>query len=449
MKWTNKLFILLLLSFVTGCAKFLDVRPDRTATVPSTLQDGQALLDNTTIVSTNWMWLPHMYSDELFVTNSGYNSSSNETPKLNYIWNDNADNNAQWMSSYRRVNLANTVLETLDRAGINQNNQMLWDDVKGQALFLRAFSYYKLAQMFSPPYRNGDPDLPFGLPLLQTASITEAYQRSSLKETYDQIISDASQAAALLSPTPAFKTRAGKAAAFGLLARTHLLIGNYADAASNAEKVLAIQFELMDYNQINPSAAVPFQRFNKEVIYHSAMSTGLNNSVTRVDSLLYSACAADDLRKQLFFQRQADGYYSFKGNYDGQITGGMFDGITTGEMWLVLAESNAKLGKIDESLAALNKLLVNRWKTGRFVPILERDPILLLARIRFERKLELLFRGIRWSDIRRYNSSGEEKIELKRWLNDQWYRLPFGDHRFTVLIPNKVVEMGGVAQNPR
>ncbi|HSC54481.1 MAG TPA: RagB/SusD family nutrient uptake outer membrane protein [Phnomibacter sp.] len=441
--------VLTLLSVLPGCEKFLDARADKTATVPSTLQDAQALLDNITIVNGSWMWITHLYSDELFVPNSGYNSATLESARLNYMWNDGADNGPQWMASFRRINVANTALAVLENVVVTPQNSKIYSDVRGQALFLRALSNYKLAQIFCPVYSITSKDERYGLPLILTESIAEPYVRVSLAETYAHIINDLSNAATLLPPLPAFKTRASKAAAYGQLAKLYLQIADYSKAEYAAKLALQIQPELMDYNQFNPAAAIPFQRFNKEVIYHSTSSTGISNTNSRVDTMLYAAYHNDDLRKQLFFQRQAEGYYNFKGNYDGQLTGNLFDGLSTGELYLVLAESRVYTGQTSDALIALNTLLLNRWKAGRFVPVAEMDKDLLLERIRQERRFELVYRGCRWADIRRYNRDGFARAGLKRILNGVIYELPLGDPRFTALVPWQVIEMGGVFQNPR
>ncbi|WP_197429064.1 RagB/SusD family nutrient uptake outer membrane protein [Phnomibacter ginsenosidimutans] len=446
----HKILILLLVGgLLTGCEKFLDERPDKTATVPVTVQDAQALLDNVTIVNSNWMWATHLYSDDVQVSSSAYAAVTNEAARQNYVWGDAADNAAQWMACYRRVYQANTVLAMIDRMPVADTAQMAVRDVRGQALFLRALSYYRLAQLFAVPYQTGMADNGFGLPLVLTEDIGAGYVRSSIASTYEQMVKDVTAAVWLLPERARFLTRASKPAAWALLARVALQMGDMVLAAKASAAGLEMQGSLLDYATLNASATVPFQRFNTEVLYHSTMSAGISNNVSRVDTGLYKLYAADDLRKGLYWQRQPDGLYNFKGNYDGQVSGVYFDGLTTGELYLIRAESALALGDRAGALGALNQLLEKRWKRSSWVPLDIQDPGQLAERIRLERRLELAYRGLRWPDIRRYWQTGVWKEGLRRQLDNNEYVLKPDSKRVTALLPMVVVAMGGVVQNER
>jgi hypothetical protein len=47
----------------------------------------------------------------------------------------------------------------------------------------------------------------------------------------------------------------------------------------------------------------------------------------------------------------------------------------------------------------------------------------LLVKIKEERRKELLFRGIRWSDIRRYNVLDKDNIKIVRTLDGKVFEL--------------------------
>ncbi|SEM08104.1 hypothetical protein SAMN05216436_101351 [bacterium A37T11] len=56
-------------------------------------------------------------------------------------------------------------------------------------------------------------------------------------------------------------------------------------------------------------------------------------------------------------------------------------------------------------------------------------------------------RGLRWMDIKRLNKEGAN-ITLTRNLNGQIYTLPPNDPRFALPIPEDVIDLSGMQQNP-
>jgi len=71
-----------------------------------------------------------------------------------------------------------------------------------------------------------------------------------------------------------------------------------------------------------------------------------------------------------------------------------------------------------------------------------------LDTILVERRKELAFRGLRWSDLRRLNKEGWG-IMLNRNLNGVPYTLPPNSELYTLPIPPDVIQLSGIMQNPR
>lgn len=125
-------------------------------------------------------------------------------------------------------------------------------------------------------------------------------------------------------------------------------------------------------------------------------------------------------------------------------------GITTSEVLLIKAECEARLNNTATALDALNALLVKRWKNGTFVPYKDLGREEALALILEERRKELCFRsGLRWMDLKRFNTLPDERISIKRMLNGKEELLNPDDKRLLWLIPLDVVRLSGIAQNPR
>ncbi|MGN0019982.1 MAG: RagB/SusD family nutrient uptake outer membrane protein, partial [Sphingobacterium hotanense] len=119
------------------------------------------------------------------------------------------------------------------------------------------------------------------------------------------------------------------------------------------------------------------------------------------------------------------------------------------ELLLIRAECFARLGKISQALQNLNALLAKRWKSGSFVPFSEKTPEDALKIILDERRKELVFRGLRWSDLKRLNKEPRFAVTLKKTIADKEYVLPPNDNRYVFPIPSAVIKMSGIEQNPR
>src|SRR5690606_32948220 len=122
------------------------------------------------------------------------------------------------------------------------------------------------------------------------------------------------------------------------------------------------------------------------------------SSTIRLDTTLYASYAEDDLRRTLFFRTSSTRVYPRR-TYTGQTT--FFSGLTTDELYLIRAECQARDGDATGSIADLNTVLLNRDQTCTFIPYADKTPAEALELILTERRKEPVWRGLRWSDLRR------------------------------------------------
>lgn len=430
----------------------------QTIVIPSTLKDLQALLDAST--SINYGFYPELLetsTDDFYLDYTMY-ASREAFEQDTYRWAPEPlylqpDINSIWKNPYLPVFIANTVLDALPK--IKEEDRQWAAYIEGTALFYRAFSFFHLAQVFCDPYDIGGNNDGPGIPLRLNPDFSTLSVRATIAETYDRIIADLTEAASLLPDQVEYTTRPTKAAAHATLARVYLAMEVYEKAEKSAQEALARYDTLIDYNQIDPDARVPFQMMNEETIFFAySNGTGmLDPRRALVDTLLYRSYQKHDLRKRAFFTEVREGEYAFKGAYIGFASSLFLVGPTTGELYLILAECRARAGNSDMALEALNTLLKMRWETDYFVPVSIDDSDLLLATVLEERRKELLFRGVRWSDLRRLNKDPRFAKTLTRVLDNgvskETYSLPPGDLRYTFLIPPIVVQLTGIQQNPR
>ncbi len=276
-------------------------------------------------------------------------------------------------------------------------------------------------------------------------------KRASVQQTYDQIIKDLTEAIPLLPETSTFPAIPTKAAAYGLLARTYLFMGNYEQARKNAESALTYNSNLIDFNKLKATDAFPLPGTKlyapEEMLFFGTMT--INdidiNSVVRILPDLYNLYMDGDLRKVMYFKAGKEGFFLFKGSHSRT---GLFTGVTTAELLLILAECNARDGKLTDASTTLDKLRIKRWKAEKYTPSIFINKEEALKSIIEERRRELAFRGLRWADLKRLNRDGANII-LTRTINGENRTLAPNDKRFAIAIPEDVIEISKIPQNPR
>jgi len=434
-----------------SCKKYLDQKPDTALAIPVTATDFQALIDNVAIMNAGVSG-GEISSGDYYLADADYNALSTEDYKREYSWQKDHLfsflGNNDWYTAYRPVFTCNTVLEGIKKADISPASQRVYNDIQGQAYYIRAQAFFQAADLWAPAYDDTKAASQLGVPIRLGTDFNQKSVRSTVLETYGQIIADLKSAVPLLSPLPVHPIRPSKAAAYALLARVYLAMHKYDNAGRYADSSLKLSGTLLDYNKLSPGAAYPFPQFNAEVIRENktAISAPLSNAVARIDPQLYSAFGDNDLRKSLFFKAGKNGGFVFKGSYDGNKT--LFSGPAVDEMYLVRAECYARAGQLNEALADLNTLLIKRYKTGTFIPLAGTDANMVLNNILSERRKELIMRGMRWMDLKRLNIEGYQ-ITLARQANGVSYSLSPNDIRYALPIPEEIIQLTGMAQNPR
>lgn len=451
----NYRFVVALVSIIglQSCSDFLDKKPNLSLAVPNSVKDLQALLDNQNYFVLNYPQAGDIASDYFYVSTANWASRSDEDRKT-YIWHPEVDLNTEWTRSYGAIFFCNVVLDEVGDANLGEYREHDRNRVKGLAHLFRGWQFFLLSQLFSPAYSAEIADTQLGIPLRLASDINLPTRRSTLTDTYNQIIADLTRAAELLPAATDNPTRPAKAAAHAALARVFLIMGNWDEARKHADACLELHNQLMDYNGIDTTSRNPFDQFNPEVLWHTtiiSISAILSPSRARADSVLMEKYAQYDLRKQVLFNQNSDGSFSFKGNYSGTASSAqLFSGLAVDEVYLIKAESLARLGLESEAMLTLNELLEKRFLQDFFLPQTAGSAAEALDIILTEREKQLAFRaGIRWSDLRRLNLEPRFAKTISRHVNDEVYTLAPNDLRYTFLIPPDIIEQTGISQNPR
>ncbi|RZJ92784.1 MAG: RagB/SusD family nutrient uptake outer membrane protein [Chryseobacterium sp.] len=447
----RKLLILCLaLGMVTmflGCEKFLDEKPNKKLTIPSTIQDLQALLDQHQNVNALDAASGEVSADDYYVTDADF-ARQTETDRRMYTWQRSyiyAPQLNDWYNVYTPLYRFNTVLVEADKAKLNGGNEAARNELKGQAYFLRARVLFTALTLWANAYQPNTAGTDLGIPLRLDVNFNEKSERSTVEQSYLQVVSDLVKAVHLLSDKSLHSLRANKAAAYALRARVHLAMQDFTKAALDADSCLQIKSTLIDFSGLNANANYPIGQFNAEVLFAATMNTPniLVSTYAKVSPQLYASYESDDLRKAIFFRKNTDNSYAFKGSYDGTAT--RFTGLSTNEVYLIRAEANARNNRLEDATKDLNTLLVKRYKSGTYQSV-SLDQKALLSKILFERKKELAFRGIRWLDLKRLSVIGEG-VNLSKSIDGQLYELPAISKSYILPIPELVVDLSGIEQN--
>lgn len=452
---------LIVISTVTfSCKKqndWLSIKPNKSSVIPETLEDYQAIMDNTDIINKRYSTAGLVSSDNIYLSPTSFNSQDQVTQSL-YAWKKDSWAGAgapEWRDGYMLMEYANVAIEGIQKLKTQNTTS---NNLYGQALFHRAAAIFNLVTLFSPVYRPVSASTDKGIPVRLSSDANTIIPRSSVENAYQQILKDATRASEILPTTQLYLQRPNKAAAYALLARTYLEMEDYQKAMESAGSALALRPELLDYNNatiVNTTITYRFPflaKGNPEVIFY-AESTQFGavwpvaSSPGFVAQDLYDSYQDNDLRKTLFYIQTPTGV-KYRGTYTGSF--GNFCGIGTNEVYLIRAECYARLNDITAALTDLNKVLINRFKTGQFQPITAQTAHEALQIILKERRKELSFVGNqRWCELRRLNKETEFQKTLTRDVGQDGYTLYPNDKRYVLPIPDDERNFSGIEQNPR
>ncbi|MGN7824732.1 RagB/SusD family nutrient uptake outer membrane protein [Chitinophaga sp. 22536] len=170
-----------------------------------------------------------------------------------------------YAGAYVIITRANAVLDQIDASAIPDASKKQY---KGEALFLRALSYFNLVRLYG------------AVPLvtkMETTSQALGHKRNAVTEIYAQIESDLQTAASLLPAVYANANDYGRAtagSAFGLLGKVLVTEKKWADALTALKNTGTGYSLLNDYADLYKPANV----VNPEILFAVRFKKGLNPS---------------------------------------------------------------------------------------------------------------------------------------------------------------------------
>ncbi len=311
-----------------------------------------------------------------------------------------------YLEGYKLINICNNIINSINVVKESDRNA-----VKGQALFLRGLIYFELAELYAKPYSAGNANVNLGLQLVTTPTlngqITDANKvaRSTVQQTYDQIVADLTAAKPLIGTGRGVK--GSKSAVAATLSRVYLQMANYAGARDEANYVIqnsggSLEMEYSKaFNNTSPSSedlfVLPITAQDGTSDLHTFFSIidfGARDGDIEINQQHLDLYEADDARLAFFYLDVNSIYRSGKWLLQYKY----LPVIRLAEMYLTRAEANFRLGTIVGATPAQDLLRIRTRAGLAAVPV-------TLENILLERRLELAHEGQRIQDIKRLKLS--------------------------------------------
>ena len=158
------------------------------------------------------------------------------------ITSDNDNLESVWTGIYQTINGANQVIAKIPLVVQPSFTQAGRNQLTGEGYFLRALAYFDMARCWG--------GVPITLTPTTTATEKNGIPRSTLAQTYAQVLSDLNAADSLMAlPATQNPVRANKETAWALKARYYLYQKDWVDAEAYATKVLG---DVTNYQLLTP-----------------------------------------------------------------------------------------------------------------------------------------------------------------------------------------------------
>ena len=377
-----------------------------------------------------FMFCRDMEADDItWITNTwckaaylGWSCNMNESSGYNYKY---------WTIYYQWILNANKIIAGVEEAPMT--DAALYNQVKGEALCVRAWAHFNLVQLYAKRYAAGGNNTQDGIPYRLTAA-TEEQARNSVEEVYQLINADLDEACKLLVGINPGYHHYSEMVAWGLKARVAMAKQDYTNAATYAAKAIQLAEanggalmqgdQLMcgfanicsDTKEAMYAARTPDDKTVYFYSFYAYMSWNFNATAIRqgvkcINADTYDTMSETDLRRAWFdptgemdvpaktYVKQPYQNRKFTARSSADAVGDVAF-MRLAEMYLTEAEALARAGQTAQAQEVFTKFQVTR------------DPLYvskgnagdaLAEEIMNSRRVELWGEGFRFYDLKRLN----------------------------------------------
>ncbi|WP_293918779.1 MULTISPECIES: RagB/SusD family nutrient uptake outer membrane protein [unclassified Sphingobacterium] len=356
--------------------------------------------------------------------------------------------------------------------------------IHAEALACRAWVYFMLVNYYGKPYTAATAASDPGIFLIKTADVTQTvFKRSTVKEAYDQIIADLTEAIPLLSPRIVSRYRMSQSAAESILGKVYMNMQQFDKALPLFSSAIAkfsnaiIPVRLYDFNTVFIPGGAFFpvnpitgpnrlnQNVDEEVVYLKKFLNFYSYFYSGIPVSPRTAGLFDqgDLRLNFFTRlpfRSTGVVYPLNmmrayGRYNNM-------GINVPDIILLKAECESRTGDLLNAVKDLEAFRKKRMKItvadAEKIPAdIASDKVSLTKYILDERIREYAVTGERWWDMRRLSVDETYKstVGMMHYVYDangkivESMAFPLKPERLTFRLPLYTINTNpGTEQNP-
>lgn len=460
----------------TSCSDFLDLQPEfqiSESTFYKTPEDFEtALIGNYADLqayNASLLYLAELSTDNAEIRWTSPTISEVEADEVNFTPANGFLNNV-WTTCFSTITGSNNILVRIDGTDFDE---ALKNQLKGESLFLRAYSYFYLARLFG--------DLPIVEVAFRSPGEIQAYDmsRKPVSQVYELIIRDLQEAATLLEGVAGLsKSRASTGAAKTLLGKVYLTTRQYDLAEAVLKEVIDSQtYSLVDdYGELFTNGNDELSESVFEIKYLSG-EVGEGNGFSaiftpgRFDMAIFpgnmqgsgrvlptpdmaNAYEPNDVRRT---ESIGDSVLLNTGEYEDELYGLKFVDFTTGiqgdgginftalryaDVLLMYAEALNELNRTDEAHPYIN--LVRERADLPPLSGLTKDQFSLA--LENERRVEFFLEAHRWFDLVR---TGRFEEVMNNYFQQNGMAFTVEPHEVLMPIPLREIDIDpDLEQNP-
>jgi len=430
-KYIAAIYSLILLLSASSCKKYLDEKPNNaipTETAITDLGTARAAILGAYDGLQSYYAADYPTLGTITADNVIFNGTLSQYLQLdqNAVPTDNVITVSAYQKIYSTINSANSVIAGLPAVSDPLLKPEEKNKILGEAYFIRALGYFDLGRGWG------------GVQLQLTPTVTvdglKGVKRSTLAQTYDQVLADLVRAEELLPADDAItRNRAQKSTARALRARLNLYRENWAEAESYATQVINnTKFALVgNYKSFFTS---PF--LSTESVFELTFSANDRNTFW---NLWYPSSSGGQ-----FTLKPSDAFIAKVNN---PAIGGTRNSLIAGsgttvygvlyntsgvsidpsyviriaELYLIRAEARAQQNNLTGALEDLNAIR-RRAQVGQ---LLTGTQAQILQAIADENSIEFAFEAHRWFDLVRTRQAG---VALGLTNTNYWlFPIPYSD----------------------
>tara|TARA_B110000503_G_scaffold19285_2_gene28664 strand:+ start:2672 stop:4072 length:1401 start_codon:yes stop_codon:yes gene_type:complete len=417
----NKIIILFMIGFISSCSEsFLELIPQQSVSDTEALTNLEDLNSSITGVydeiSGSYYYGRYLFMiPDVMADDVKQNSQANRIVLYAEHIVDESDSDAAslWTGMYRAINAANNIINSDIEVGTNVEDEK--NHIIGEAYALRAQVYFDMVRMFAQHYTFTADAGHLGVPLILSFDAANKPERSTVKQVYDQIITDMTMAISLMKSD----SRSGNSNTLSstsvkaLLSRVYLYKKDWPNAEAMATEVIGSGYSLVpNANYLN----LWNTDNSSESIFEISMTEADNVGGNGIAGLylpqvfgdylpsndLVSLYDADDARLNVFIEDSflSGEFAPFRMNKYPSFNG--FDNVKVmrlAEIYLIRAEARAEIGtNISGAQDDLDMVRQRALPSATDTSVTDQA---LKDAIFLERRLELCFEGQRLWDLMR------------------------------------------------